>query len=326
MFTKPASKAIVWGLSALALLFAAWLLWPDAENPVPASTTAPAPAGALPFAKSMQGTDPDGDLKAWAAAHNSGQASAALPYAELRRLFDYYLSAIGERDLASIVQQIRLAIDQSLEPAQSAAAKHLLERYIEFKRALVELEKNPTLNGSGIQAIRARFAAMQDLRAQIFSTEEDRGMFEFEDVRDMDALARLEITEDKTLSAAQKRDRLATLDASMPAALRASHDAPRVVIKVEDAAKTMRENGASDDDIYRMRAKELNPQAASRLAEVDREEQAWKQRIDAYLAARAKILKDKADAPESERQAALNELQNAQFDADERRRLAAYEQ
>lgn len=326
MFSRQSNKVLVWGMAALALLFAAWLLWPNSENTAPVVATAPAPAGVSVFARSMQGTDPDGDLKAWAAAHHSGQASAALPYAELRHLFDYYLSAIGERDLASIVQHIRQAIDQSLGPAQSAAAKHLLERYIEFKRALVELEKNPALIGSGIQAIRARFKAMQDLRTQIFSSEEDRGMFEWEDVRDMDALARLEITEDKSLSAAQKRDRLAALDASMPEALRASRDAPRVVIKVEEMAKTMRENGASDDDIYRMRAKELNPQAASRLAEVDREEQVWKQRISVYLAARAKILKDKADAPESERQAALSELQNAQFDVDERRRLAAYEQ
>ena len=150
-------------------------------------------------------------------------------------------------------------------------------------------------------------------------------MFGFEDAYDRDALARLEISQNTALSAVQKREQLAVVDASMSAALRADREAPRVVIKVEDMARQMRANGASDDEVYRMRAKELDPQAASRLAEVDQDELAWKNRIAAYLSERSKVLKAQADMPDSERQAALNQLQQAQFSEQERRRLPAYE-
>ncbi|MDP3653087.1 MAG: lipase secretion chaperone [Rhodoferax sp.] len=312
------------GLLSLALLSAGLVLWQGS-----AATEAPSAPLALPasatFAPSMQGTVPDGDVRALS-GQTPGQSSGALAYGELRRMFDYYLSAVGEQSIESITQEIQRAIDQNVPQNQVLGAKRLLGRYLEFKRALVDLEKDPKLEGTGVAAIRQRFIAMQDLRARIFSVEEEQGMFGFEDANDMDALARLEIHQNTALSASQKRDQIAVLDANMPAALRADREAPRVVIQVEQTAQTMRANGASDDDIYRMRAKALDPQAAVRLAEVDREEKAWQDRIAVYLGERSKVLKSQADAPESERQTALNQLQQSQFSEEERRRLAAYEQ
>lgn len=313
------------GLLTLALLYAGLGWWQgEAATEAPAAETAP-PASAA-FAPSMQGTVPDGDFRTAVAGPAPGHTGGPLAYAELRRLFDYYLSAVGEQSIESITQEIHRAIEQNVAAPQVPGAKRLLGRYLEFKRALVDLEKIPTLEGPGVQAIRQRFAAMQDLRARIFSAEEEQGLFGFEDANDMDALARLEIHQNTALSASQKRDQLAVLDAALPAALRADREAPRVVIQVEQTAQTMRANGASDDDIYRMRAKALDPQAAVRLAEVDREEKAWQDRIAVYLSERSKVLKTQADAPESERQTALNLLQQSQFTEEERRRLAAYEQ
>jgi len=87
----------------------------------------------------------------------------------------------------------------------------------------------------------------------------------------------------------------------------------------------MRAKGASDDDVFKMRAKELNPEAAARLAEVDREEAAWKGRINAYLTERSKLMKQYADGPAAEREAALSRLQQSKFSAEEIPRLVAYE-
>jgi lipase chaperone LimK len=74
-----------------------------------------------------------------------------------------------------------------------------------------------------------------------------------------------------------------------------------------------------------MRAKEFDPQAAARLAEVDREEVAWKARIAQYLDARSKLLKTQTNATESERQTGIAQLQQTYFTEAERPRLAAYE-
>ncbi len=87
----------------------------------------------------------------------------------------------------------------------------------------------------------------------------------------------------------------------------------------------MRQSGASDDDIYRVRAAAFDPQAAARLAELDRDEAAWKARIQTYLAARDQVLLAQAGQSEPLRLAALAALRTAQFTPDEQKRLAAYE-
>ena len=110
----------------------------------------------------------------------------------------------------------------------------------------------------------------------------------------------------------------------MPDDLRRERDAPRVILKVEEKVTEMRAKGATDDEIYRMRAKEFTPEAAARLADLDREEADWKRRIANYLSERTQLLK--ANAPETDRQMALMKLQQSQFSEDERRRLPAYEQ
>jgi len=165
--------------------------------------------------------------------------------------------------------------------------------------------------------------AVQDLRGRYFSADEVEGMFGFEDAYDQDAVARLEISQDPTLSTQQKQQRLAALDAAMPETLRKEREASNVVVRIEQQAQALRAQGASEDDVYRLRARELDPQAAARLAEVDREEAAWKGRIARYLDERARLLK--AQAPESERQASVAQLQQSLFSEAERPRLVAYE-
>lgn len=325
-FASPQRKRLWWGAGAVLLAGSlAWLLLrsdataADAVAPTAAAASAPAA-----FVKSQEGTQPDGNL-ATRVAPGATADNAPLAYGELRRLFDYYLSALGEQNLPGITQQIHTELDRRLSAVQAKKARRLLDLYLNFKRALVDLEAKPALAGNGVVAIRQRMLAQQDLRSQYFNPEEVEGMFGFEDLMDADAVARLEISQNAKLTAAQKQQQLAALDATMSPALRAEREASQVVTRVEQRAADMRAKGASDDEIYRMRSQEFDAGAASRLADLDREEAAWKQRIATYLEARSQVLKSQANATPSERQQALNQLQQSQFSEDERRRLAAYE-
>lgn len=320
---KPHVSSLALGLLGLALVVAGWQWWQavTAVSALPGAT--PAVAGTA-FVRSMQDTVPDGDLRALPGAQQT-QLSDPLPYAELKRLFDYYLSAVGEQSIDAITLEISGELDRRLAPDQVPAAKRLLALYLQFKLGLVELEKTPGMAGAGVSALRQRLLAMQDLRSQFFGAEETRGMFGFDDDYDLDAVARLEVSQNPGLSATQKKEQLAALDASQSAALRAEREAPRVVLKIEQIAQALRAQGASEDDVYRMRSKEINPEAAARLAEVDREEIAWKARIATYLSERSKLLQAQADAPPTQRELVLTQLQQSQFSPDERRRLAAYE-
>ncbi|HPW31044.1 MAG TPA: lipase secretion chaperone [Rhodoferax sp.] len=314
------------GLMALALAAVGIGVWqgtaPDSAVPQMDAERVAGAGGA--FVRSMQGTQPDGDLQALQSGSGS-MAGGALAYGELRRLFDYYLSAVGEETLDAIVAQIRSELNSRLSSEQAQRAQRLLGLYIEFKRELVEVDAKPELAGNGVAAIRKRMLAVQDLRARYFTQDEVQGMFGFEDAYDMDAIARLEVSEDTTLTAQQKQQQLAALDAAMPEALRREREASHGVVRVEQQAVAMRAKGATDDDIYRMRANEFDPQAAARLAEVDREEAAWKARIAHFQSERGRVMKNMANASESERQSALAQLQQSLFTEAERPRLVAYE-
>jgi lipase chaperone LimK len=137
------------------------------------------------------------------------------------------------------------------------------------------------------------------------------------------ALSQLQITQNGQLSDAQKAARLSALQANMPAAVKADLDAPRQVARLQDKVAQLREQGASDDEIYRLRAQTFTPEAAARLADVDREEAAWQNRVGQYQAARQQILTS-IDSP-SQQQEALLQLQLKQFSPQERPRLKAYE-
>jgi lipase chaperone LimK len=319
------------GLVTITLLGLLGLaFWMGSVPGEPALSKSPAPESGQQ-ALSLSGTAPDGLMALQAGLLNPLPGScreagcSTLAYGELKRLFDYYLSTVGEQTIDAITLQIRQVLAQNLQPGQLPQAQRLLDRYIAFKAALLKLEQEFAKKPEAERSLRTRFLAMQGLRDRYFNAEEAQAMFGLEDANDLDALARLEITQDTKLSAEEKRSRLAALDQQMPRALREDREAPRALIRLEAQIAALRTQGAGDDEIFRARAKALDTAAAGRLAELDQDERQWRQRIESYLADRTRALQQLADAPESEKQAAVADLQQARFNELERKRLAAYE-
>jgi lipase chaperone LimK len=303
------AQANLIGVGAAAL-FASMLVaaWPGQETAAPA----PAPAAPAPFAfvRSMEGTRPDGDIR-------QDAAGQLVVDAELGHLFDYYLAGLGEKDLDAIRMAIERELDRRLAAPAAAQARRLLASYLDYKRALAGVEKALPAEGDLARAARARQGAMHKLRPAYFSAQEIAGLFGFADAYDADALARLDVAQDKTLDGAQKALRLAALDKKLPAALREEREAPARVVNTEAAAQQLRKQGAGDDDVYRLRAAAFSPEAAGRLADLDREEADWQRRIAAYRGQRAG-----GGAMDA---AALQQLRDKHFSASEQRRLGAYE-
>lgn len=310
------------GLGLAVIVLAAWWLGSGTSGDATGVGTLPPATGlsrgsagrADAAPRSLEGTTPDGNLQ---------MDGAMLPYAELRRLFDYYLSTQGEQSLGAITQTIQRELGQRLQGPALASARRLLDLYLAYKGALIELDSKPDLSGNAVQAIRRRLEALHDLRARYFTDQEAQGLFGQDDAYDRDAVARLEISQDASLSAQQKQQRLAALDAAMPPALRTERDAVHVVTQLEQRVQALRAQGGSDDDIYRLRAQALDAPAAARLAEVDREEAAWAARITHYRQERARILQSQTAAVEREQ--ALAQLRQTLFNEAERPRLVAYE-
>nr|WP_307727137.1 lipase secretion chaperone [Telluria mixta] len=202
-----------------------------------------------------------------------------------------------------------------MRPAAAAAAKRVLTRYIAYRQALAGLQTDRRLTGPDAAALKRRLNALRGLRAQYFSQREIAAIFGREDAANAEALARMEIRDDRTLSAQQKQTRLAALDAGLPADVRAARETPLKIVRVQEEAERLRAGGANEEDVFRLRADAFGADAAQRLADVDSEEAAWKRRIEAYLVER-RGLRDEAE---------IAALRNRMFSEDEQRRLAAYE-
>jgi lipase chaperone LimK len=274
---------------------------------------------AFSFVRSMEGTVSDGVI-------TQSSEGELVVNVELRLLFDYYLAATGEKNLKDIVMEIEGVLDKKLSPRASAQAKNILARYITYKQALAEVEKKQAgSTKNAISAMRDRFLAMQDLRQQFFNKKENQAMFGFDDLYDMDALARLEIDQNSTLTRVEKQQQTAALDAAMSPSLREAKEAPYQVVRLDQRARELRAHGASEDDVYRMRATATTHESAARLAEVDREEAQWKNRISNYLAETNRVKNALAGRNVDEQQAALQQIRDHSFTREEQKRLGAYE-
>jgi lipase chaperone LimK len=163
------------------------------------------------FVRSMEGTRPDG-------AVSVDIDDQLVVDAELGRLFDYYLARLGEASLAPIRSQIEADLDRRLKPVHAREAKRLLGAYLDYKQALVAVEENLPSGADMLAGVRLRQQAMRQLRANYFTPKESEGLFGAEDSYDNDAIARMEVVSDTSLSEAQQAEKLALLDRQMPPA------------------------------------------------------------------------------------------------------------
>jgi len=302
------------GAAAAALAAIAWTGLPPAaprgDAPAPVAREA---APVVPA--SLAGTTPDG------AAYATADDALVLD-PSLIRLFDYWLTTVGEQPIAAIRSQVEHDLDGRLGPRAARQAKDLFARYVQFKEAL-KSQRPAKPVGRSVDILREGLRRMQALRASYFSQAESQALFGPQDVEASAALARMAVEQDPSLPAAQRQQRLAELDAQLPAGVREAREASMAVVRLEQAAQRIRAAGGSEDDVYRMRAAATSPEAANRLAEVDREDAAWKARIADYRSQRGAVLASPGD--EAAHAAAMAELRNRLFTPDEQRRLAAYE-
>lgn len=310
MNAKTNRAAVLAGLIATAML-GGWL-YGGAEAPPPAPAAAATDERYFAFVRSMEGTAPDGNVK-------QDSADTLVVDGELGHLFDYYLAGLGETSLDAVRAEAGRELDKRLRPAAAAQARRLLAAYIDYKRALAGLERNLRPVGNLAKDTRARHDAMLALRRQFFSPQESTGLFGAADALAEDTIARLELDNERQLSAPERARKLAELDARLPQHLREQRDAPLRIVRLEEQVAQRRAQGADDNDIYRLRAAALDTSAAARMAEVDRDEAAWQRRMQSYLAERKQLLAQAGDAQ------AEQTLRNAHFSRDEQRRLGAYE-
>lgn len=274
----------------------------------PAHGDAATPAHEGAARDSLRGTRPDGGVRVDA----RGRPLADLG---LRRLFDYFLARLGERD----AQAIRADLAAYLRPGLSAAALAQVlawfDSYVALERAASALARE---GGDPRQAV----TRLRELRRERMGGEIAEAWWGEED-RYLDyTLAREDLLADPGLGDGERAARAAALDDALPAPRREQQRQDDAAARLLAEGNDYAARGVDPAQRYAERARAYGEPAARRLAELDARQAQWQARLQAFAAQRRAILADPASAP-AQREQALAALMASRFDARERLRVDA---
>lgn len=291
-----------------------------------AAVTASGQAGAIPtqfdtgtesLPASLRGTEVDGKLEVDAAGHLKITR-------EIRNLFDYFLSAIGEETLPTLLARIRAYLHHSLPPVAEAEAQHILQGYIGFRQAVDKLQAPTASTTTDVAALRQRVQMVQQLRHQYLDPPVIQAFFGDEDAYDQYTLDRMAIMQDKSLSASEKAKRVSESENQLPAELKASVDAVNKYQELKTLTEDWQNRGGNAAELRQIRENLVGSEAADRLESLDRDRQAWNDRMQKYLEQRAAILGNN-NLSDVDRQQAVAQLRAQSFNTQEVVRVQALE-
>ncbi len=329
MTARAVRQAAIAVLAAIGLALGIWTIReqrPVADNVAVSVTGRFAPAaapGSSAVAAPGASTPPlpaslrDTDVPSGFAVDPDGHFRATR---EALELFDYFFSARGEEPDDWIRRRIDGEIDARLAPPARAQALAFLDAYLRYR------EQARALFESGFEdlPLEIRFQRIRELRRSVFGAADTETLFGAEEDRIRIDLERRRVAQDPALSPDERAQRLAALDDRLPPEVREAHAAARAAVDLREAEARLRAEGAGDSEIQALREQRFGPEAAARLAALDRERAAWQARLDEWRTTREALETRLADDP-VQRAHALEEARAERFTAREQLRIEAIE-
>lgn len=245
----------------------------------------------------------------------------------LRRLFEHYLTALGEEPLEHIVARIRNDLRQQLPTAAYEEAIGLLEGYLQYRNEVGNIRSRysaQATDGSHIDLnhILDMKRAIAEARSDFMPAEAVAAFFAEDDAYDQFMVSRAAILNDKTLADAEKSAQLASLTAATDPGVLAARRQSQRVANLQLQERKLRAEGAGPDAIFALREQSVGSAAATRLAELDQQRQAWNERVATYRR-ELKTLEADTQYPEDERRRLIAVLRSQHFSSNEALRIRA---
>lgn len=201
----------------------------------------------------------------------------------LRYTLEGLLSQAGDASDPSLRKQRLAGLVGTHFPTDFAArALALAERYVDYRVALGQLRAPQDTTD-----LRAALEAQQEIRLRFFDEAEYAALFAREVELERYTLARLEIARNAQLTAEQRGRALQATQQLLPKERVAERNT--AIEHMAAAAQTAAFNAQNTDAAARhaARSAQYGEAAAHALAELDREEQSWQQRLARYSQALA---------------------------------------
>ena len=260
--------------------------------------------------RTYRGADVDGALRTL-------PDGSLLVTLELRRWFDFHLSAQGEVPLNDIIEMMQSQILLLEQPARTQA-NDLLQAYLGYLAELQnydEEQQKRVTEGTTLDMIE-RTRWQQRLRGEWFEPQVVDAFFAGDTFMDNYTIERLQ---------AQRRgaaaEELQQLESKLPPELQEMRRQTRLVTNLRAEESRLRSDGADEQQIHDWRAQQFGEQTAQRLQQADERHKQWLQRLQQYLDYQNSLPVQGLDA--DDRQQLLQTYQQKHFTSVERKRLPA---
>lgn len=251
---------------------------PRAAEALPAPPAEEQIAAATAPARSLRGTEVDGDLR----VDENGDLILG---PEVIHFFNYFFSATGEESDAVIRARILQAIRERLDGAAEEQAVALLDKYLGFREAARTTHADLGKEADPL----ARLDVIRKMRREHFGEEAADLLFGDEEQESAVAAAQSQVMQDRSLSEQEREARLAELDRQLPESAREARAESRRPLEQQAEEEELRAAGATPAELYRHRVETVGEEAAQRLTDLDQQRTDWKKRVEAFREERAKL-------------------------------------
>lgn len=274
--------------------------------------------------RSLQSTDIDGEIII-------DDNSQLVVTEGLRRLFDYFLSAMGEENEATIIARVEAYILHHTPELAASSAIQIFYQYMTYLKGLDKLQDSyGSLQLQATQAgkldldlIAQRRQDINRLRQQLFDAATIKAFFSGEDTYEDYSVAMVGIEQDNSLTNEQKQASREDYISRLPEGeIKQNFQKQADFGELAQRTTEMKAQGASKEELFAMRRGLVGEAAASRLAGLDVEEANFDARFNQYQAQRQLLIKNSGSAGKA--QAQIDELERNQFNDTERKRLTGY--
>lgn len=238
---------------------------------------------------------------------------------DLRRVFDYFLTRLGERSPERIREDLAAWLQQQphLDAVACAETLALFDRYVELQHATAALPRGGNLQDD--------LERLHELRVRELGAELAHAWFGDDEAYAAYTLARLAAARDGSLDDVARERRLAEIEAQRDPAQRAERDASTTFQQAVADSRQFDTDAIAAQRRAEQRRLRWGEEAAVRLAELDQQEAGWQLRLRAYAQAREQLFADRTLAP-AQRERRLARLLDDFSDAERRRVLALAEE
>lgn len=245
-----------------------------------------------------------------------------IPTIALQRLFDFFLTTVGEEPLERVAERIEEYLDFQLDEPALSQAKVVFKNYQTMKNGIMAMESDwseQIENGASRPGFSQIVARKREIRLAHLGEEVYDAFYQRDDQLDNYMLEKLAVLKDDSLSEDEQTQKLEEIEQLLPEAFQQKRTAEREQQQLQKDIEQAKAQGATETEIYQMRLEVMGAEKANRFQRADLAQRSWDERVSQYRIERNQILNSALSEQDKESQ--IQRLRETHFKGRELMRI-----